>query len=632
MNKQRRRKNRKGNNVTRQRWTRNKRRVSRNLRAEPLEDRRLLTALAGDVEYNPHHNYLIPEDVNSDYYVSPADALAVINELNTSGSRVLSQDNMDTSGSRVLSQENDGETSIAQKFDTNNDGSISPIDALRTIDKMNAEGENGIPKLVAISLEAQQVDADGNRVLDDNGDPIPIDRVKSGDDFALGVTVQDLRSDPSGVFSVFFDVGYSNDLVDSPDYATEPDRLTELFTVGGTDPSAFPDYDSFQEHWVKSSVYSEGNPYAFPWRWGDPDSGWTSAENESGGYTGDEMTPDEFDEMGAFTDSFSPLGAGVFPVMHGVLTADLRFDDPGTVTFTGNAAERDPFSQVLFFDDTDQPVIPEAIQFNSVDVTIFKPVYARDDTLATQEDTPATISFADNDELDEEWADDNPGADLALDSFTQPAHGKVVDNEDGTFTYTPDENYNNDSGTPDSFTYTMTDGLGNTDEATVTITVDAVNDPPTASADTVTTDEDEAYEFSASDFNFSDVDEGDTLSAVRITSLPTAGSLMLDGADVDQDQEIARSDIDAGNLTFMPDPDENGDDYATFQFKVGDGMAFSVADYPMTIDVTPVQDAPTASASTVTTNEDEAYEFSAPDFNFSDVDEGDTLQTVQITS
>ncbi|MFO7901276.1 MAG: Ig-like domain-containing protein, partial [Pirellulaceae bacterium] len=610
MNKQRRRKNRKGTNVSRQHWARTKRRVFRNLRAEPLEDRRLLTALASDsgIEYNSYHNYLIPEDVNSDYYVSPADALSVINDMNTSGSRVLSQDDGD-------------ETSSVQKLDTNNDGAVSPVDALMVIDTLNAEGENGIQKLVAISLEAQEVDADGDRVLDENGDPIPIDRVKSGDDFALGVTVQDLRSDGQGVAAVYFDIGYSNDLVESPNLETESDALTELFTVGGIDPSSFEDPQLFEDQWIPTEAYSDAFS-ANPWRYWDADSGmWTDPD--------DDMVPDEFDEMGG-TSFFDQFGTDEVPVMHGVLTADLRFDDPGTVTFEGNPAELSPEHDVISFPV--ENVDPVAIQFESVDVTIFKPVYARDDTVATLEDTPLTVSYMDNDELDAGWVDDNPSADLALDSFTQPDNGEVIDNEDGTFTYTPDENYNNDSGTPDSFTYTMTDGLGNTDSATVTITVEAENDPPTAAANTVTTNEDEAYVFSASDFNFSDVDEGDSLSQVRITSLETAGSLEFDGAGVSEDQEIARNDIDAGKLTFMPDPDENGDDYATFRFEVGDGMAFSVADYPMTIDVAPVQDAPTASANTVTTNEDEAYVFSASDFNFSDVDEGDTLAAVRITS
>ena len=60
-------------------------------------------------------------------------------------------------------------------------------------------------------------------------------------------------------------------------------------------------------------------------------------------------------------------------------------------------------------------------------------------------------------------------------------------NADGTFTYTPNANFN---GT-DSFTYRVTDGA-TSDTATVTITVAAVNDAPTAANDTATTKEDTA--------------------------------------------------------------------------------------------------------------------------------------------
>ena len=52
-------------------------------------------------------------------------------------------------------------------------------------------------------------------------------------------------------------------------------------------------------------------------------------------------------------------------------------------------------------------------------------------------------------------------------------------NADGSFTYTPNANFN---GT-DSFTYTVTDGTADSNVATVTITVDPVNDAPVATDD-----------------------------------------------------------------------------------------------------------------------------------------------------
>ena len=57
-------------------------------------------------------------------------------------------------------------------------------------------------------------------------------------------------------------------------------------------------------------------------------------------------------------------------------------------------------------------------------------------------------------------------------------HGILSFNADGSFTYTPDPNYHG----VDSFTYTATDGLLVSNTATVTITVQSVNDAPIANA------------------------------------------------------------------------------------------------------------------------------------------------------
>ena len=69
----------------------------------------------------------------------------------------------------------------------------------------------------------------------------------------------------------------------------------------------------------------------------------------------------------------------------------------------------------------------------------------------------------------------------------------------------------------------------------------------------------------------------------------------------------------------MPDANEyNSAGYATFGFQVEDsgstangGVIVSAATYTMTVDVTPVSDAPTAANETVTTLEDTSRPFSA---------------------
>ena len=118
---------------------------------------------------------------------------------------------------------------------------------------------------------------------------------------------------------------------------------------------------------------------------------------------------------------------------------------------------------------------------------------------------------------------------------------------------------------------------------------------PTALNSTVTTNEDTAYTFGVGDFNFSATDAGDGLASVEITSLPASGkgSLMLDGSAVTADQVVSRADIDADELVYTPPANANGDDYASFGFKVSDGTDESASAYTMTIDVTAVNDAAT---------------------------------------
>ena len=88
---------------------------------------------------------------------------------------------------------------------------------------------------------------------------------------------------------------------------------------------------------------------------------------------------------------------------------------------------------------------------------------AEADPITTPEDTPVrgriTGEDPDSDELS-----------FALEDG--PTHGSVTVNEDGTYTYTPDANYNGS----DSFTVTVSDGNGGTDIVTVDVTVSPVND------------------------------------------------------------------------------------------------------------------------------------------------------------
>ncbi|MCF6768602.1 Ig-like domain-containing protein, partial [Thiotrichales bacterium 19S11-10] len=301
-------------------------------------------------------------------------------------------------------------------------------------------------------------------------------------------------------------------------------------------------------------------------------------------------------------------------------------DDGGT---SNGGVDTDQSANTITFDVTAVNDVPEG----------------SDNTLTIVEDNSHTFTsggfgFSDPVESDSFYSviiTTTPSAgSLELSSVAVTASQEVLVSDLANLIYSPVADANGASYS--SFTFQVKDDGGtsnggvDTDQSANTITFDvtAVNDEPTASNNTITTNEDTPYTFSASDFNFSDVD-GDSLASVQITSLETVGDLKLNGTDVTLNQVIAVADITNGLLVFSSVLNANGASYDSFNFSVNDGTTDSLSSYTMTVDVTAVNDEPTASNNTITINEDTPYTFSASDFNFSDVD-GDSLASVQITS
>ncbi|WP_153041747.1 Ig-like domain-containing protein, partial [Pseudovibrio sp. Ad14] len=99
--------------------------------------------------------------------------------------------------------------------------------------------------------------------------------------------------------------------------------------------------------------------------------------------------------------------------------------------------------------------------------------------------------------------------------------GSVVVNEDGTFSYDPNgqfEALSADETATDSFQYTVTDSSGATSTQTVTITIAGQNDGPIANSVAASTDEGSSVTLSP---NYSDVDASDT----HTFSVDTTGTL-----------------------------------------------------------------------------------------------------------
>ena len=167
----------------------------------------------------------------------------------------------------------------------------------------------------------------------------------------------------------------------------------------------------------------------------------------------------------------------------------------------------------------------------------------------------------------------------------------------------------------------------------VKLTAPVTNTAPTAANNTVATAQGTAYSFTAGDFGFDDADTGDTLASVKIVTLPTPGTLALDGTAVVADAVVTKADIDDDKLTFTPVAGASGDPYTTFTFKVNDGTDDSASAYTMTIDVTAAaNNAPTSADEHLEADEDMDYTFSSADFAFADTDTGDSLASVKIVT
>ncbi len=171
-----------------------------------------------------------------------------------------------------------------------------------------------------------------------------------------------------------------------------------------------------------------------------------------------------------------------------------------------------------------------------------------------------------------------------------PAHG-VLSGTAPNLTYTPAANYNG----ADSFQFVVNDGTVNSSPATVSLTVNAVNDAPVANAQAVITNEDTAKAITLSG---ADVD-GNPLT-YTVLSAPAHG--VLSGT--------------APTLTYTPAADYNGAD--SFTFKVNDG-ALDSAPATVSITVSPVNDAPLANPQSLATDEDTPL---AVTLTGSDIDSG----------
>ncbi|HAS6806090.1 TPA: tandem-95 repeat protein, partial [Vibrio parahaemolyticus] len=270
-------------------------------------------------------------------------------------------------------------------------------------------------------------------------------------------------------------------------------------------------------------------------------------------------------------------------IVNGVATITPTADWNGkeTITFTAKDPSNESVSQ-------------------TVDFTVAPVVDIKADSTNVVEDTPTIISVLGNDTFE------STDKVVSLDAENGPKNGTVIVNNDGTVTYTPDDNYVGE----DTFTYIVTSG-GMSESTTVEVNVTPVNDAPVAKDDIATTQEDTAVTIDVLP-NDTDVD-GDKLS-IQSATVPEAQG---------------KVEIVDGKLVFTPAENFNGD--AEITYTLTDGALTDQATVKVTVNA--VNDTPVVESNIADQALAEDFTPYTIDLNtaFSDVDNVDGELTFSVS-
>ncbi|MFN6037749.1 MAG: Ig-like domain-containing protein, partial [Bacteroidota bacterium] len=264
-------------------------------------------------------------------------------------------------------------------------------------------------------------------------------------------------------------------------------------------------------------------------------------------------------------------GTGVWTLVSG--TGNITNPNSATTTVTGLTSGVNTFSWTISFGIC--PSSTDQVNLNVV-CSNLPPVANNDNVNVAEDSGPNTISPLNND------TDPNAGDILTITIFNGPNHGTASTNGT-TITYTPNANYNG----PDTITYVVCDnGIPSyCDTGLVIINVTPVNDPPVATNDVITVNEDSGPNTITVQNN--DVDPDGNSLTTTILSGPNHGSATTNGT----------------NITYTPNNNYNGPD--TITYVICDNGTPTLCDTAIVvINVTPVNDPPVAVNDQTTLNED----------------------------
>ena len=591
---------------------------------------------------NPYYNALVPADVDRNFRLTPRDILLQVVDLNTNGSRRL----VDSVG------EAEGDPGAGDRppaVDANNDGFLTPGDVLQVARALSGEGASD--PLVQFMYEVK--DEFGNPLTNPNrvkaGSDFRLEiygqdlRPQAQGIFSMGI---DILYDDASLFDLVYGERQKIELIDCAcdgtftltfdgettapinagqsveDVATSIQTALEgLPSVEPGDIEVLPIFPANSTTWfVRFIGQYQGTDV--PLMTIDTSNLTPSSGASSVTGTITELDPADVTNVNTFRSSFvpdienwvRPSGVGKQgsnryedisfftkhffgypstinpsePILIGYTLLHAG-DEPGQVRFTAAAPDDPAVDVTLIPDPTDLLATPELIDYTTADITVIieRPVNAIDDAFNVTEDA-SNVSL---DVLANDFLEDGSSGTLDLDAngLGTPDQGGTVSVSNGVILYTPAADF---FGT-ETFTYTAIDGLGNSDTATVTITIPNINDPPEAVDDLFNVQEDSVD-------NMLDVLGNDVVGPANENETLTITSV----SPVSHPADFAnRVMIDNGQIKYTPIPDFFGQETFTYEISDGNGGTDTAT---VIVDVVNVNDDPTANDDVVNVLEDSA--------------------------
>ncbi|PMF85044.1 hypothetical protein BCV10_09325, partial [Vibrio lentus] len=346
----------------------------------------------------------------------------------------------------------------------------------------------------------------------------------------------------------------------------------------------------------------------------DPDSGQSGFADNNVGYnyhgTYGDLILNPNGDWNYYADAGSLTHIGGRPTTRGSAIDKLGEGETLTDTITVHTKDGTPHNIVITINGSnDRPYCSSEVQLN-----------------AGTEDTRQTITAA---QLLQNSIDvDKNDSGLLTVANLHPDHGSILDNQNGTYTFTPEKDYNGKV----HFTYDVKDAHGGVTHTGATSSLSAVADKAVISgSDTGTIIEDHNVGHSS------------------LQPVVASGLLSVTDPDAGQDHfqvnlllgEQAIHDPFGGFLRITPS--------GAWGYEVANSRLQSLAEgevekvvyrvysadntaHDITITVTGTNDQPTIAATTLAHGtEDTHYQMQSSQFGFSDIDTGDTLHSIAIT-